>query len=177
MNTLCVCTNCGPTFASGHPCSTASMCGRYVFTSPLEAIQQMFRFDQLLNLGPNYNVAPTHDMPIVRRKKGDRRNELVMARWGLIPHWAKDKKIAYSTINADRKRRRPSRRFGCLQTPTVPGAGGCVHRMAPRRQREMAASDPAEGRRAVCLCRIVVDVALAGGRGHRELHNHDDRTE
>ena len=83
-----------------HPCSTASMCGRYVFTSPLEAIQQMFRFDQMANLGPNYNVAPTHDMPIVRRKNGDRSNELIMARWGLIPHWAKDKKIAYSTINA-----------------------------------------------------------------------------
>lgn len=76
------------------------MCGRYVFTSPLEAIQQMFRFDQMANLGPNYNVAPTHEMPIVRRKEGDRRNELVTARWGLIPHWAKDKKIAYSTINA-----------------------------------------------------------------------------
>jgi len=76
------------------------MCGRYVFTSPLEAIQQMFKFDQMTNLGPNFNVAPTHEMPIVRRRKGDRRNELVMARWGLIPHWAKDAKIAYSTINA-----------------------------------------------------------------------------
>jgi putative SOS response-associated peptidase YedK len=76
------------------------MCGRYVFLSPLEAIQQMFKFDQMPNLRPNYNVAPTHEMPIVRRKKGDRRNELVIARWGLIPHWAKDAKIAYSTINA-----------------------------------------------------------------------------
>jgi putative SOS response-associated peptidase YedK len=76
------------------------MCGRYVFTSPLEAIQQMFKFDQMPNLGPNFNVAPTHEMPIVRRRKGDRRNELAIARWGLIPHWAKDAKIAYSTINA-----------------------------------------------------------------------------
>ena len=76
------------------------MCGRYLFTSPLEAIQQVFKFDQMTNLGPNYNVAPTHEMPIVRRKKGDRRNELAVARWGLIPHWAKDTKIAYSTINA-----------------------------------------------------------------------------
>ena len=76
------------------------MCGRYVFTSPLEAIQRMFNFDQMPNLAPNYNVAPTHEMPIIRRKKGDRRNELAIARWGLIPHWAKDMKIAYSTINA-----------------------------------------------------------------------------
>lgn len=76
------------------------MCGRYVFTSPLEAIQQLFKFDQMTNLGPNYNVAPTHEMPIVRRRKGDRRNELAIGRWGLIPSWAKDVKIGYSTINA-----------------------------------------------------------------------------
>lgn len=60
----------------------------------------MFKFDQMSNLAPNYNVAPTHEMPIVRRKKGDRRNELAIARWGLIPHWAKDMKMAFSTINA-----------------------------------------------------------------------------
>lgn len=76
------------------------MCGRYLFTSPLEAVQQMFKFDQMTNLGLNYNVAPTHEMPIVCRKQGDRRNELAIARWGLIPHWAKDEKIAYSTFNA-----------------------------------------------------------------------------
>lgn len=76
------------------------MCGRYLFMSPLEAVQRMFKFDQMTNLGPNYNVAPTHEMPIVRRKKVDRGNELAIARWGLIPHWAKDLKIAYSTINA-----------------------------------------------------------------------------
>ncbi len=68
--------------------------------SPLEVIQQMFKFEQRLNLGPNYNVAPTHEMPIVRRQKGGDGNELAIARWGLIPYWAKDTKIAYSTINA-----------------------------------------------------------------------------
>ena len=60
----------------------------------------MFKFDQMSNLAPNYNVAPTHEMPIVRRNQGDRRADLVIARWGLIPHWAKDMKSAYSTINA-----------------------------------------------------------------------------
>jgi putative SOS response-associated peptidase YedK len=39
-------------------------------------------------------------MLIIRRRKGDRRNELAIARWGLIPHSAKDAKIGYSTINA-----------------------------------------------------------------------------
>ncbi len=76
------------------------MCGRYLLTSPLEAIQQIFKIDQMTNLGPNYNVAPTHDMPIIHRKQGSSGNELTVARWGLIPHWAKDTKIAYPTINA-----------------------------------------------------------------------------
>ena len=31
------------------------MCGRYLFTSPLEAIQEMFKFDQNLN-----TTAPLH---------------------------------------------------------------------------------------------------------------------
>ena len=60
----------------------------------------MFELDQMTNLGPNYNVAPTHEMPIIRRTTAHGRNELVIARWGLIPHWARDMKIAYSTINA-----------------------------------------------------------------------------
>ncbi len=79
---------------------TAVMCGRYLMTSPVEAIRQMFRFKEQLNIAPNYNVAPTHEMPIVRMAAGGEDHELVKARWGLIPHWAKDTKSAYSTINA-----------------------------------------------------------------------------
>ena len=41
------------------------MCGRYVFISPLRAVQTMFRFEQRPNLRPNSNVAPTHEMPII----------------------------------------------------------------------------------------------------------------
>ena len=76
------------------------MCGRYLITTPLEAIQQMFKFDERLNIPPNYNVAPTHEMPIVRLKEDGEGRELIKARWGLIPSWAKDEKIGYSTFNA-----------------------------------------------------------------------------
>lgn len=76
------------------------MCGRYVLTTPVQAMQLLFLFDERPNIGPNYNVAPTHEMPIVRRRSDGMRRELAIARWGLIPHWAKDEKIAYSTINA-----------------------------------------------------------------------------
>jgi putative SOS response-associated peptidase YedK len=47
---------------------------------------------------PRYNIAPTQMAPVVRDRDG--RRELAMLRWGLIPYWAKDTKIAYKTINA-----------------------------------------------------------------------------
>ena len=52
-----------------------------------------------MNLRPNYNVAPTHDVAVVRNR-ADGSREMVQMRWGLIPFWAKDEKIGYSTINA-----------------------------------------------------------------------------
>jgi putative SOS response-associated peptidase YedK len=49
---------------------------------------------------PSYNVAPQTMQPVVRLDAETGRRELSMLRWGLIPYWAKDAKIAYSTINA-----------------------------------------------------------------------------
>jgi putative SOS response-associated peptidase YedK len=47
-----------------------------------------------------WNVAPTDNLPIVRydAKPGSRTMDLM--RWGLVPYWAKDIKIGFSTINA-----------------------------------------------------------------------------
>jgi len=50
-------------------------------------------------LAPSYNVAPTDSQPIVRLDR-DGQRELTVMRWGLIPYWAKDSKIGFSTINA-----------------------------------------------------------------------------
>lgn len=77
------------------------MCGRYSITSPEEAVRAVFGYTSPpLNLRPNYNVAPTHDVPVVRNREGGGGREMVQMRWGLIPFWAKDTKIAFSTINA-----------------------------------------------------------------------------
>ena len=74
------------------------MCGRYLITTPVEAIRQIFQVDQRPNLAPRYNVAPTQSVPIVRRGASGR--ELVTVRWGLVPFWAKDLKIGAKMINA-----------------------------------------------------------------------------
>jgi putative SOS response-associated peptidase YedK len=49
---------------------------------------------------PRYNIAPTQLVAAVRRKRDKSKRELALFHWRLIPSWAKDKKIAYSTINA-----------------------------------------------------------------------------
>ena len=51
---------------------------------------------------PNYNVAPTTFQPIVRQERNSDERELVLARWGLVPFFAKslaDFK-GFSTFNA-----------------------------------------------------------------------------
>lgn len=75
------------------------MCGRYLLTSPVDALIDLFGVQERLNLAPNYNAAPTQSLPIVRSGESGRR-ELVSARWGLVPFWAKDLSIGARAFNA-----------------------------------------------------------------------------
>jgi putative SOS response-associated peptidase YedK len=79
------------------------MCGRYMLTSPVEALRQLFLFEQRPNLMPRYNVAPTQEVPVVRLTRDGTERELIMARWGLVPFWADDLKIGNRLINARRE--------------------------------------------------------------------------
>jgi len=81
------------------------MCGRYTLRANLNRILEQFAVEAREGLhgeplagGPRFNIAPTQQIPIIRR--GEAGRELALARWGLIPSWAKDEKIGYSTINA-----------------------------------------------------------------------------
>jgi putative SOS response-associated peptidase YedK len=74
------------------------MCGRFALYSDPFTLARRFEADAPAELSPRYNVAPSQNIPIVR-DEGEKRR-FALARWGLIPHWAKDMKIGYSTINA-----------------------------------------------------------------------------
>lgn len=50
--------------------------------------------------GPSYNIAPQSTQPVVRLNAETGKREFALMRWGLVPYWAKDSKIGYSTINA-----------------------------------------------------------------------------
>ncbi len=76
------------------------MCGRFLITDPDEALRQLFDYDgPPTGIGPNYNVAPTNVLPMVRRGT-DTPRLLSRGRWGLIPSWAKDEAIGSKLINA-----------------------------------------------------------------------------
>jgi hypothetical protein len=47
-----------------------------------------------------FNIAPTQDVAAVRVNPASEKRELALLHWGLIPFWAEDPKIGYSTINA-----------------------------------------------------------------------------
>ncbi len=57
------------------------MCGHYSITTPGEAMRRLFRFTgPLPDLPPRYNVAPTQQVPIVRRGRSDGERELISQR-------------------------------------------------------------------------------------------------
>jgi putative SOS response-associated peptidase YedK len=82
------------------------MCGRYYRRSDKQRIAEAFRLGKLPEgfVMPDwdYNVAPATYQPVIRHNKDNAERELVIMRWGLIPHFTKDihNFRDYSTINA-----------------------------------------------------------------------------
>lgn len=83
------------------------MCGRFTHLLTYRQLRDLYLITEPEigpgapepDLKPRYNMAPSQVAPVVRLAKSGKR-ELAMLRWGLIPFWAKDEKIAYKTINA-----------------------------------------------------------------------------
>jgi putative SOS response-associated peptidase YedK len=73
------------------------MCGRYRL-SAVERIEERFEAEQMEELQPRYNIAPSQPVPITRQENG--RRTVNIARWGLVPFWAKEASIGYKMINA-----------------------------------------------------------------------------
>jgi putative SOS response-associated peptidase YedK len=73
------------------------MCGRFTF-QPREEFYQRFQMTNRLDgLVARDNIAPGQMVPVIIAHSPRR---IVLMRWGLIPHWAKDAKTAYNMINA-----------------------------------------------------------------------------
>jgi putative SOS response-associated peptidase YedK len=78
------------------------MCGRYATTRSQADLAALFEAADETGdsrLEPDYNVAPTDPVPIVAASANGGR-ALRVARWGLLPHWARDARAAARMINA-----------------------------------------------------------------------------
>lgn len=76
------------------------MCGRFAVVKKLEEIAAYYQariFDGE-EWEENYNLCPTQLAPVLVEEPDGR--ELRLMQWGLIPFWAKDKKIGSGMINA-----------------------------------------------------------------------------
>jgi putative SOS response-associated peptidase YedK len=74
------------------------MCGRYYLTATAAEIRKSFKVDDVPDLVPRYNIAPTQLCPIVVPEGRERR--VHMARWGLVPPWSRDLSLGAGMINA-----------------------------------------------------------------------------
>jgi putative SOS response-associated peptidase YedK len=79
------------------------MCGRVKLEGDFSELKIVFRIPPgypAPNYAPSWNVAPTDKLPIVRYNPKTEGRALDLMRWGLVPYWAKELKIGFSTINA-----------------------------------------------------------------------------
>ena len=79
-----------------------NMCGRYRRTTSEEELARRYHIPipPQRDLPISWNIAPTQDVFAIRLHPETKQRTLDTLRWGLIPNWAKDPKIAYKTINA-----------------------------------------------------------------------------
>jgi hypothetical protein len=99
-------------------------------------------------------------------------------RWGLVPYWAKDIRVGFSTINAmaetiDTKPvfREAFKRRRCL----VPVEAYYEWKKLDAKTKQPYAFALAEGR--IGARRPLGNVEIAGRRGGAQLYDRDDRTE
>lgn len=76
------------------------MCGRFTLHKALDKAQIQYATTNRLTFDPRFNVSPGRDIPIILESHQTGERRIGPARWGLIPAWAKDKKIGYKAINA-----------------------------------------------------------------------------
>ncbi len=162
------------------------MCGRFVSASSADTIAEYFgaAFNGE-SLGENYNVAPTNDIyGVVADPDGSLRLEVF--HWGLIPSWAKERKIGAKMINAraETLAEKPAyksvfRKHRCI----IPMDGfyewKAGHRRRPgdrQRQAGQAADvHPGQDGEPLAVAGTVVGLEGPGGRGRRQVAALGDR--
>jgi putative SOS response-associated peptidase YedK len=126
------------------------MCGRYATTRSAADLSALFGAGDETGegLAADYNVAPTDPVPIVRMSRRVEGRVLSVARWGLVPAWAKDPGGAARMINARAETVATTRAYApsfaqrrCL----VPADGWYEWRRLSAREKQPYFMTPREG--------------------------------
>jgi putative SOS response-associated peptidase YedK len=81
------------------------MCGRFSLFTPAPDLAGLFDLAGFPELAPRYNIAPTQPVAAVRACDSGR--ELVRLRWGLVPPWSRDTKVAPINARAEKAADKP----------------------------------------------------------------------
>src|SRR5258706_14275010 len=124
------------------------MCSRYFLDADGNVIAYTFRVPVDDRVRRRYNIAPTQEVPVIRQNRAGDAREVAVARWGLVPHWAKDPSVGNRMINARAEGiesqpafRDAVERRRCL----VPATGFFEWKGAPGRKQPYAISLPDRG--------------------------------
>jgi putative SOS response-associated peptidase YedK len=98
------------------------MCGRYMLTSPVEALRQLVSCSSSGRTSCRTTTSRRpRTVPIVRLTRDGAARELITVRWALVPFWADDLSIGNrlinarcETVHAARAFREANSRRGCL---------------------------------------------------------------
>jgi putative SOS response-associated peptidase YedK len=130
------------------------MCGRYRRTTAEEELARRYGvpIPRQTDLPISWNIAPSQRVLAIRYNEESNERALDALRWGLIPSWAKDEKIAYKTINArvETVETAPSYRTA-FKKRAMFDSGGFFFRVAACRKSQTALFDRHKGWCAVRL--------------------------
>jgi len=78
------------------------MCGRYATTRSAADLTALFEAVDVSGgeIAVDYNVAPTDPVPLIRMSASRGGRVVDVARWGLVPAWATDRRVGARMINA-----------------------------------------------------------------------------
>jgi putative SOS response-associated peptidase YedK len=71
------------------------MCGRTALTADPDDLREALGLTETPRLMPHYNVPPSQPLAVVRDAMNASERRLELLRWGLVPAWADDVKIAH----------------------------------------------------------------------------------
>lgn len=112
------------------------MCGNFALYSSVQAIKDYYKLlEEIGEVEPREDIRPSMQVPVIVIKQGNR--YLGFVKWGLIPYWAKEKKIGYKLFNARSETvdTKPSFKQGFMRRRCLIPANGFYEWRKPDKQK------------------------------------------